>query len=527
MRSYLLITFIIIPLLTFATIINIPEDYTTIQAGIDASIDADTVLVQPGTYLENINYNGKNITVASLFLTTQDTTYISQTVINRYLNFSVVRFINGETMDAVLTGFTITNGNAQDGGGIAINGSSPTIKYNVITGNTAANIGGGVFVTGNSSPVLFNNDICNNISESMSGAMSIMNSSATSHCIVEKCRIYGNTAVVNAGGLGILNSNVDIIDCTISGNTTDGDGGGIVVTGAEADIINCIISGNNTENGGGVALSGANSDIINCTISGNSAIYGGGISLSSSDVTIINSIVEGNAALQGNGIYFSQPGNVDIEFNDFFNGGYDFSGDIPTGLGDNTGFNIYGTACDEFFNIYEDPVFAGAGDHPFSLLGDSPCIDAGVQDTSGLNLPFFDIIGNERILDGRVDGFAYIDMGAYEFDPDPSSVEQYDIPVADLKLSNYPNPFNPTTTISFTLTTENTEKAEMVIYNLKGQKIISFDNTQFVTMSGVEGMQTVTWNGTDDNNQPVSSGIYFYRLKAENNEQIKKMILMK
>ncbi len=63
----------------YSTIINVPADQPTIQEGIDAAVNADTVLVQPGTYVENINYNGKNITVASLFLTTQDTIFISGT----------------------------------------------------------------------------------------------------------------------------------------------------------------------------------------------------------------------------------------------------------------------------------------------------------------------------------------------------------------------------------------------------------------------------------------------------------------
>ena len=65
-----------------ADTIDIPDDYNTIQAGIDASSDADTVLVQPGTYYENINFNGKNIVLGSLFITTQDTSYISKTVIS-------------------------------------------------------------------------------------------------------------------------------------------------------------------------------------------------------------------------------------------------------------------------------------------------------------------------------------------------------------------------------------------------------------------------------------------------------------
>ncbi len=80
------------------------------------------MLVQPGTYVENsIDYNGKFITVASLFLTTQDTTYISSTIINGNNSGSVFRFESGEDSTSILTGFTITNGHALYGGGIFCN----------------------------------------------------------------------------------------------------------------------------------------------------------------------------------------------------------------------------------------------------------------------------------------------------------------------------------------------------------------------------------------------------------------------
>ncbi len=99
-----------------ATIINIPDDYPSIQQGIDASADGDTVLVQPATYAENINFNGRNIALGSLFLTTGDMSYISQTVIDGNGSGSVVTFENGEDSTAMIMGFTIQNGVAEEGG---------------------------------------------------------------------------------------------------------------------------------------------------------------------------------------------------------------------------------------------------------------------------------------------------------------------------------------------------------------------------------------------------------------------------
>jgi len=88
-------------------------------------------------------------------------------------------------------------------------------------------------------------------------------------------------------------------------------------------------------------------------------------------------------------------------------------------------------------------------------------------------------------------------------------------------IGNYPNPFNPTTTISF-IVTESTEHTELSIYNLKSQKV-----KQLVSDQLSAGHHSVVWNGTDDKNKPVSSGIYFYKMKSGNFEQTKKMILLK
>ena len=99
------------------------------------------------------------------------------------------------------------------------------------------------------------------------------------------------------------------------------------------------------------------------------------------------------------------------------------------------------------------------------------------------------------------------------------------IPVSQMELyQNYPNPFNPQTTISFNLTEED---AELVIYNLKGQKIKTF----LINHLSNQPVNQVIWNGTDEKGNTVPSGIYFYKLISDGNSgrytSTKKMILLK
>ena len=97
-----LLTFLFIQTFSLSQIINIPDDYPTIQQGIDAAGNGDTILVDTGIYEGNINFNGKNITVASHYLITSDTSYLSQTIISG--GSRVVNFENGEDTTAILCG---------------------------------------------------------------------------------------------------------------------------------------------------------------------------------------------------------------------------------------------------------------------------------------------------------------------------------------------------------------------------------------------------------------------------------------
>ena len=116
-----------------ARILNVPCDYATIQAGIDASYDGDTILVAPGIYVENLNFNGHNITLCSRFFIYNDTSAIYETIIDGDSLDSVIKFNHDESNEATITGFTIRNGAAYNGGGIYCIGADPAIKWNIIT----------------------------------------------------------------------------------------------------------------------------------------------------------------------------------------------------------------------------------------------------------------------------------------------------------------------------------------------------------------------------------------------------------
>nr|MBC8385497.1 T9SS type A sorting domain-containing protein [Candidatus Cloacimonadota bacterium] len=97
------------------------------------------------------------------------------------------------------------------------------------------------------------------------------------------------------------------------------------------------------------------------------------------------------------------------------------------------------------------------------------------------------------------------------------------LPEKPLILYNYPNPFSSSTTIFYNLTAENSQNAEISIYNVKGQKVRTFTEQQISRSSD----QQITWNGRDNNDKPLASGLYFYRLSIDNYSMTKKMILTK
>jgi len=93
-------------------------------------------------------------------------------------------------------------------------------------------------------------------------------------------------------------------------------------------------------------------------------------------------------------------------------------------------------------------------------------------------------------------------------------------PIVTELLTNFPNPFNPETTIRFALSNES--NLEIIIYNVRGQLIRTLVNGNMSS-----GVHNVVWNGRDDNGDPVGSGMYFYRMRAGDYQSVGRMMLLK
>ncbi|RKX17626.1 MAG: hypothetical protein DRP26_06620 [Candidatus Zixiibacteriota bacterium] len=320
-----------------ATIINVPDDYSTIQGGINASYDGDTVLVQPDTYVENIDFNGHNIVLGSLFLTTSDTSYISSTIIDGNAADRVVKFVSGETSDAKIIGFTITNGSTPyTGAGIYCgSGSNPIISNNIITGNIAhTNHGGGIRCS-DSSPTISNNIITGNQARYLGGGISINDGSPI---IINNIITENSANEWDGGGIDCDGDISAIISYNIiSGNTANGVGGtgyggGIDCynnTSPNLTISYNLISGNSAKLGGGILCQNAHPTIINNTITGNSASStGGGILCGSgSNPTITNTIFWADTAPTSSEIHSGGGSSPVITYCDV-QGGWEGEGNI-------------------------------------------------------------------------------------------------------------------------------------------------------------------------------------------------------
>ena len=260
--------------------------FATIQKGIDAALDGDTVIVADGIYTgdgnRDIDFLGKAITVHS-------ENGPNNCIIDCENSGRGFYFHSGEDANSVVDGFTIENGFADVGGGIYCVRSSPTITNCTVSGNSAVGTswypiayGGGMY-NSESSPTIANCTFSSNSAsrdEAYGGGMY----NGGSHPTITNCTFSGNLAsgsrVADGGGMSNWSSSLTVTNCAFSDNSAFSynyaRGGGMRNKESSLTITNCTFSGNsaaggNFVRGGGMYNRSSNSVVTNCTFSGNPA----------------------------------------------------------------------------------------------------------------------------------------------------------------------------------------------------------------------------------------------------------------
>lgn len=492
-----------------AAIIHIPADYSTIQEGIDAAALGDTVLVQPGTYTENI-FLFKSLTLASLYLFTQDTTFISQTIIDGDMQGSGILITPSWVGDITIQGFTIQHGigsgSAWGGGGICYHAGVSSynnfisLEHLVIRNNhDATYVGGGISLTSETRDSL-------------------------TYILIRDVVLDSN---FDGGGLYCENLDPKLVNVKCKRNSKFGSGGGCFFSHSNPILQNVILQENNAISFGGQEGSGAcfyesNPIIQNMLVCENEGAYGalifnhsnavlcnvtltghegGGVICEDSQINLSNSIIWENSIVPNESqIDLYGTSSCIISYSNIQNG--------------ENAISISGNSSLTWLNgnIQSDPLFLELSDPPFQLSDFSPCIDAGTPDTTGLNLPFDDLLGNQRIWDGDGDGFAIVDIGAYEYNSVPVGTTNPELQSPEFEARSYPNPFSTENTIEFEL--NGPEVASIQIFSRQGETVYDL-GTRFFPL----GLNQVTWDAVT-----LKPGIYFCRIRVGNDMIVKKII---
>lgn len=373
-------------------VLNVPSDFTGIQAALNAANEGDTILVQPGHYYENLNWpevNGIKLISAG----TPQNTFIDGKGIDRviYISNPFGFYIIDST--TIIQGFTIMNGhlnNPQEwayGAGIYLENASPILKNLVVNKNISTGqwcFGAGIYMF-SSSPLIEQVEVTENILESTSWSYGAgIYISDNSNPIIQNALISKNKMMSGAkwyygGGVYIENnSHVKLLNSVISFNEINGtrsqwfSGAGIssegIISKSSLELINCTI--------------------VNNFHSNNTFFEGGGLNVEDSDAKVLNSIFWNNGGSEIAVENFINPGNLEVSYSDI-KGGWIGEG-----------------------NINADPLFIT--NDSYFLKPESPCLGAGTL----IHAPQNDIFGNPRPSPVRSNP----DMGAVEMDQDFSHV---------------------------------------------------------------------------------------------------------
>lgn len=530
-----------------ADVLNVPGQYATLQAAIDAASSGDEIVIDAVTLGDCTHManppadstlccaklkSGLTITGAG----------IDQTIIDADSTGRV--FYIADCEDVEIRNLTITRAFAEtygggilclrsspyihhvklvsnyDGAMICLDNSNPEITFSTIIDNEAK-AGGGLDVDVSSAPFLYECEILDNRAPFAAGVRLLGSAALVS------CDIIGNETVgaTNVQGGGILiksGANPLISSCVIAENVCYGEGGGLCIMDATGEIRSTKIYNNTSTSlegrGAGVFIgSDAAPEFTACLVANNHTTGeysdGGGLwvqyaNLEMNYCTFYGNWTEGVSPdygiCGGLGIETSMfvPGTVSVHHT-IIAGSTAGQGIYCTGSGDEPSVGcccVYGNAGGDDIcgtgegNFNLDPLFCDPGAMNFHLNENSPCAPG---NHPGTPPPCLLLIGAYGVGCG---------MDAEE----PLAVSAF-------KLSNKPNPFTCVTTIHFELPAASDVQLE--VYDLAGRRIASL-----VSGPVEAGPHQAVWDGRTLSGAPAAAGVYYYQLRADGELASRRML---
>ncbi len=484
---------------------------------ISDSLEPKTIYIESGFYAEGLN---------NLYFAIGGKSFINivgedkeTTIIDGEFNFHPLFYIGPGTNHCLVKDLTFQN-NTNSNNMLSVNYSNNIFFDNLIVQNHIGTDHGTVMFNNCGKVGLTNVKILNNSAPNVVAALYLPDCDSISviDCVIKNNYASGGTHPMCGGMQASSTGDILIENCIFSGNTIDTNDssnasalclGGFASTSGKFTISNCLFENNQclgTADKTVLLACYDDIEIINSTFIDNTSEYT--LSLIRNHIDFYNNILRNNC-------------NYEIVLADNSPWGYISEIDVShcnIQGGQNAIYNQNNVNIVNWLdgNIDEDPMFDSLGTYPFALLEGSPCIDAGTLDLpAGIVLPEYDLAGNPRIVNGMVD------MGAYEYQDSVFVKEDIFKPITQTKISSYPNPFNPTTTIKLDLAESGI--IELIIYNIKGQKIKTL-----IDAYSAKGHFELIWRGTDDNGNKVATGNYFIKLEVNGEEKtVKKCVLLK
>jgi len=305
--------------------------------------------------------------------------------------------------------------------------------------------------------------------------------------LLENCIFIGNQAVSSGGAVSSVESGIQIRHCLFLDNTAT-IGGACDFYMSEVSLEFSTFAGNSSSDGGALVVRDIwSSHVSNCTFWGNGAPQGAAISIRDCiyfTLPITTTIVAANN--EGEGLYWDGAGTIELSNVDIWN---------------NTGGDWVGAIADQAGvrnNIALDPFFCGVEENPldFTLRSDSPCL---AENNPGGVL-----------------------IGAHGLGCTISPVDRDEdlVHARSGSLDIYPNPFNPQTTVAYSL--ERTGHARVTIHDLHGRTVATLLDGIIET-----GRHELVWNGKDDSGKGLASGTYLVQLRSRDGLDSRKIQLIR